>query len=99
MKYLTFGALAALLAASSAQAGVIEKACLKSNRDAATRSLCGCIQEAANLTLTKSDQKLAASFFRDPHKAQMVRQSNNRGHEAFWQRYQNFGATAEVFCK
>lgn len=99
MKYLTFGALAAFLAAGSVQAGVIERACLKSNREAATRSLCGCIQDAANLTLSKSDQKLAASFFRDPHKAQVVRQSNNRGHEAFWQRYQNFGATAQVFCK
>ena len=99
MKYLTSGALAVLMVAGSAQAGVIEKACLKSNRDAATRSLCGCIQDAANLTLSKGDQKLAASFFRDPHKAQMVRQSNNRGHEAFWERYQNFGATAAVFCK
>jgi len=99
MKYLTFGAVAALLAASSVQAGAIERACLSSNRDAANRNLCGCIQEAANLTLTKSDQKLAASFFRDPHKAQVVRQSDNRGHEAFWERYQNFGATAQVFCK
>jgi hypothetical protein len=99
MKYLTFGAVAAFLAVSSAQAGAIEKACLRSNRDAATRSLCGCIQDAADLTLSKSDQKLAASFFRDPNKAQMVRQSDSRGHEAFWERYENFGATAQVFCK
>ncbi|WP_212525101.1 hypothetical protein [Actibacterium sp. MT2.3-13A] len=99
MRYLTFGAVAVVMAASTAQAGVIENACLTSNRDAANRNLCGCIQEAANLTLTKGDQKLAASFFRDPHKAQVVRQSANRGHAAFWERYQNFGATAQAFCK
>lgn len=99
MKYLTYAAIAALMTASAAQAGMIERACIKSDRKAASRSLCGCIQEAADLTLTSSDQKLAATFFKDPHKAQVVRQSDRSTHEAFWKRYKHFGQTATAFCK
>lgn len=91
---------AALLAlsATAASAGPIERACLKSDRKAATRSLCGCIQQVADMTLTGSDQRQAAKFFRDPHRAQEVRQSDRRAHEAFWQRYKRFGETAELYC-
>lgn len=99
MKYLTYAAVAALMTASGAQAGLIEKACNSSDRKAASRSLCGCIQDAADLTLSRGDQKLAASFFKDPHKAQEIRQSDNSGHEAFWKRYKHFGQTAEAYCK
>ena len=77
----------------------IERACLKSDRGQGNRSLCGCIQDAANLTLTARDQRLAATFFADPHRAQEIRQSDQRNHEAFWQRYRNFGQTAETFCR
>lgn len=76
----------------------IERACLKSERAGGQRALCGCIQDAANLTLTTRDQKLAASFFRNPDRAQEIRQSNRPAHEAFWERYKNFGKTAEHFC-
>ena len=79
-------------------AGPIEKACLRSDRDAANRSVCGCVQDAANLTLTSADQKLAASFFKNPQKAQDIRQSDRRSHEDFWERYREFGAAAETFC-
>ncbi len=77
----------------------IERACLNSERSAGNRALCGCIQDAANLTLTSRDQRMAAEFFDDPHRAQEIRQSDRRSHEAFWQRYKNFGQTAEIFCQ
>ena len=94
---LALGGLA--LASVPASAAAIERACLKSERGAGQRGLCGCIQDAANLTLTQSDQRLAATFFADPHRAQEVRQSSRRHHEAFWERYKNFGAAAESFCQ
>ena len=87
------------LAAFPASAGSIERACLKSDRGSGQRHLCGCIQSAANVTLTARDQKLAAGFFANPEKAQEVRTSNRRGDEAFWERYRQFGETAQVYCR
>lgn len=88
-----------LLAAEVALADRIEQACLKSERSRGQSALCGCIQDAADMTLSAGDQKLAATFFEDPHRAQEVRQSDSRRNEAFWQRYENFGLTAETFCQ
>ncbi len=99
MKILTFVTAALIAVSPVAQASVIERACLKSDRSGVSRSLCGCIQDAADLTLSGKDQKLAASFFRDPQKAQDIRQSDRRSHEDFWQRYRTFGSTAEAFCR
>ena len=79
-------------------AGPIERACLRADRPAATRSLCGCIQVVASATLSKSDQRRAAKFFKDPHKAQETRQSDRAALEAFWQRYKRFTASAEATC-
>jgi len=94
--------LAAILAASTipvpAFAGPIENACIQAGRKAANRSLCSCIQDAADATLTRSEQKRAAKFFRDPHKAQETRQSDRAADERFWQAYKNFGTTAESYC-
>jgi len=84
---------------TSARANNIEQACVQSGREAANRALCGCIQDVANLTLTGSDQKLASTFFKDPDKAQEIRQSDRRAHERFWERYKEFGETAREFCK
>ncbi len=91
---------ASLLVASTlaAAAGPIERACNRSDRSAANPRLCACIQEAADLTLSRSDQNRAARFFRDPHEAQEVRQSDRRRDEEFWERYRAFGDTAEAFC-
>ncbi|WP_052245166.1 hypothetical protein [Halocynthiibacter namhaensis] len=101
MKRLLPLVLVATLASSvSSFAGTIENACNSSDRSAANRQLCGCIQDVADLTLeSRSDQSMAASFFRDPHKAQEIRQSDRSSHETFWQRYKNFGRTAEVYCR
>ena len=95
-KYLSAAVLCCL--ASAAQAGPIANACLTSERAGANHSLCNCIQSAADKTLTRRDQRLAASFFQDPHRAQEIRQSNQRSHETFWERYRAFGETAEAFC-
>jgi hypothetical protein len=79
-------------------AGPIERACLSSERASGNRALCGCIQQAANRTLTARDQRAAARFFRDPDRAQQVRMSRRESDRAFWQRYENFGSFAEVSC-
>ena len=91
-------AILAVILANPLFAEQIERACLKSDRGQGNRNLCGCIQDAANLTLTSRDQRLAATFFSDPHRAQEVRQSDRLSDEAFWERYRNFGQTAETFC-
>ena len=43
---------------SQADAGVITRACMKSDRKAANRNLCRCIQAVANKTLSRSDQRM-----------------------------------------
>lgn len=88
----------AILPAVTASAGVVERACLKSDRKAASRSLCGCIQDVADISLSGSDQKTAASLFADPQKSQDIRQSDNRSNETFWLRYKKFGEQVEMFC-
>lgn len=86
------------LAPAPVSAGVIERACIASDRKASNRSLCGCIQQAADMTLKNREQRKAAKFFEDPHKAQELRQADGRGNEAFWKRYKNFGQTAAQHC-
>jgi hypothetical protein len=82
-----------------AHSNTIRKACLKANRGGTTQTLCSCVQRVANAKLSRKDQKLAATFFKDPHRAQVIRQSDNLSHEAFWQRYKDFGYTAGKTCK
>lgn len=84
---------------ASFASGPISKACLQAGRKAANRQLCGCIQGVANRDLSGADQKLAVSFFSDPHRAQEIRQSDNARNEAFWKRYKAFAARAEKTCK
>ena len=79
-------------------ASTIENACMRADRPAATRILCGCIQDVADLTLSASEQRKAARFFADPHEAQEVRQSNNRSDQRFWTRYKQFGLSAKNYC-
>jgi hypothetical protein len=98
MRYMAIAVLAALIGAGAAQAGTIERACLASDRPK-SRALCGCIQQVADTTLTGRDQRTAARFFTDPHRAQEVRQSDRTRDAQFWRRYQRFGATAEASCR
>jgi len=87
-----------LVPASAPAGDLIRNACLKAGRTLATDALCGCIQTVADKRLKRKDQKLAASFFRDPHKAQVIRQSDRRRDELFWTKYKAFGAEAEDVC-
>lgn len=97
MKVLAVAAILFGIGAGPGVAGPIDRACVQSNRSA-NRQLCDCIQRVANLTLTGSDQRLAASFFTDPVKAQQVRQSGQTSHKRFWDRYSKFGTTAQAVC-
>ncbi|MGA1759866.1 MAG: hypothetical protein ACO39Z_03900 [Paracoccaceae bacterium] len=86
------------LLSTAAQADVVRKACLVSTSKSANSRMCSCIQAAADATLNRSDQNLAASMIRDPEKSQDVKTSNRRSMEKFWERYENFGKLAEAYC-
>lgn len=92
-------ALGMMLVAGAASAGPISSACNQSSRQAASPSLCACIQRVADQTLRTADQRLVATFFRDPDKAQVVRMSQKRADDAFWERYSRFGQQAEMTCQ
>jgi len=102
MKHIILSlALAGVLAPmvpAQLEAGTITRACMKSDRKAANRRLCACIQRAARKTLSSSDQRMAASFFKDPHRSQGIRQSDRSSHETFWKRYKRFGERAKQMC-
>lgn len=77
-------------------AGTIEAACRAAGRSDA--ALCACIQNAADATLERRDQRSAARFFADPHRAQEVRMSSRARDSAFWERYLGFAVHAEATC-
>ncbi|GAB4263060.1 MAG: hypothetical protein Kow0013_09140 [Pararhodobacter sp.] len=96
---LTAAALVlAILAPASSFAGPVESACNASGREQASRQLCRCIDSVARHTLTRSEQRRAARFFRDPDEAQRVRMSGTRADNEFWQNYRAFGREAERVC-
>jgi hypothetical protein len=78
--------------------GPISKACMSSDRKARSRALCGCIQAAANETLSGSQQRRAVKFYRDPHSAQDIRQSDRPSNERFWKAYARYGERARRMC-
>ena len=98
MKHILLSAALVVVIAPAASAGMIERACLSSDRAAASRTLCGCIQRAADSTLTMADQRLASRFFGDPNMVQNIRMSKRSDHSSFWERYKTFGARAEAYC-
>jgi len=99
-KFVLVSAMMILTACGGGRvSGDVGKACMAADRKAASSSLCSCVQQAANRTLSRSDQKRAADFFEEPQKAQDTRQSDNHSDEAFWLRYKKFSATAEQMCR
>ena len=103
MKYLILtafcaGTLTGLAPVTADAAGVIERACRQSGRNGATLGMCQCIQAVANINLNRSEQRKAAKFFKDPHMAQEVRQSDRRSDEELWLRYKAFGRQAAATC-
>jgi predicted small lipoprotein YifL len=88
-----------LIVRSAATAsGPISRACMASPRKGKSAQLCGCIQAAADQTLSRSQQNRATQFYIDPHKAQEVRQSDRRSDEEFWKAYRAYGERAEQMC-
>ena len=90
--------VAVLFGPSDVSANPIETACIQSDRPGVTRELCRCIGGAAAMTLSQSDMREGARFFRDPGRAQEVQLSDTRRDDAFWSRWQRFGETAEQLC-
>lgn len=97
MKAAFLGMTLAFIAGAAA-AGPIENACNASQRSKGDRALCACIQQAADRTLQRSEQRRAARFFEDPHKAQEVRMSKSAADNEFWKRYRGFTDMAQAFC-
>ena len=95
---LVVAVAAGVLLAGMAEAGPIKRACLKSDRDAASRQLCACIERVARPMFSRSEQRKIAKFFDDPHLSQQLRQSDRRADERFWQQYQAWGAAARARC-
>lgn len=71
---------------------------MSSGRNGANRNTCGCIQLAADQTLSGSDQKRGASFFGNPELAHSVRLSDTERDDAFWARWRRFGDAADQLC-
>ena len=90
--------IAALSLPMTAEAKVIEDACLEADRAKATRDLCSCIQRVADQMLTRSDQNEAATFFENPQLAQDTRMSDNPQKEKFWERYKDWSESASKIC-
>ena len=79
--------------------GPISRACLSSDRRARNSQLCGCIQTVANQSLSSSDQRKAASFFKKPQRAQDTKMSKTAADDAFWDRYRAFASKSEGLCR
>ncbi len=95
---LMIAAAAVVLTTPLAVAGPVDSACMRSERAAGNGQLCGCIQQVADMTLSRSDQRRAEKFFADAEQAQEVRMSKSDTDNAFWARYKNFATTAEAYC-
>lgn len=78
--------------------GPISRACQQSGRKGRSSELCGCIQAAADMTLSSSQQRRSISFYSNPHLAQEIRQSDRPADEKFWDAYVNYGKLAEQLC-
>jgi len=94
----SIAALVVVLSANTALAGPIETACNRSDRKAANRLVCNCIQQVADMVLPNSDQRRAAEFFKNPDKAHATWLSQSGRDNAFWERYKQFGSYAEQYC-
>lgn len=78
--------------------GPLQSACMKSDRKARSRALCGCIQAVADQTLTSAQQSRAAGFYSNPQRAQDIRTSNRTVDERFWDVYSDYADAAKRTC-
>ncbi|EBA05460.1 hypothetical protein RB2150_15261 [Rhodobacteraceae bacterium HTCC2150] len=97
MKIMQIALLATLvLTPQLSSAKAIKKDCLKAGRG--TLSQCSCIQSVANRTLSNSQQRKGATFFKDPQKAQDTRQSSRSADNKMWDAWKKFGNVAAEQC-
>jgi len=96
---LGFALLASSIPADAMARGTIERACLRADRPAANRVLCGCIQTVADATLSSSDQRRGAKLFADPEESQAVKMSDRRSDEVFWDKWERFADGAVKYCQ
>ena len=78
--------------------GPMYSACMASERKKRSRALCGCVQGMARGRLSAADQRLAATFWDDPHSVQEIRQSDNPRNEVFWKKYKAYGQDVKQVC-
>jgi hypothetical protein len=71
---------------------------MRGGRKASSRALCGCVQAAADLSLSGSDQRRGAKFFTDSQAIQEMQLSDSRSNEAYWKRWKAFSELAETMC-
>lgn len=78
--------------------GPIKTACTRQSQRTVSYEKCGCVQAAADLTLSASQQKRSAEFFADPEKLQKMKLSDSPANERFWTVWAQFAQTAEEMC-
>lgn len=78
--------------------GEIARACVDSDRNAATTQRCSCVQNVAVRELSRSDQSRLVSFFEDPELANDIKINDSRSADAFWDRYRAFTDKARAQC-
>ncbi|WP_390912567.1 hypothetical protein [Pseudosulfitobacter sp. SM2401] len=79
-------------------AGPIANACRAAGRKQASRARCGCVQAVADRSLSSTEQRRGVAFFKDPHQAQVTRQSDNPANERFWKKWRAYGTQAAKLC-
>ncbi|MEJ1993411.1 MAG: hypothetical protein P8X50_17455 [Maritimibacter sp.] len=91
--------LGVCLSATPAYSGnSINNACLSSDRDAANRALCACLQSVADKSLSPAEQRRGAQLFGKPHLSEELRASARDSDRVFWQKWQSFGDRAQKTC-
>lgn len=90
-------AAAFMVVPDAAEANPIQRACLASERNV-SRSLCSCIGDAADATLSRSQMRMGARWFDDPQRAQDTRQSDRERDEEMWSAWRTFSTLAEQSC-
>jgi len=78
--------------------GAVAKACVASDRRAATAQRCSCVQSVAARELSRADRSRLISFFEDPEVANDVKINDSSAADAFCERYRAFTSKARQQC-
>ncbi|MEO0380151.1 MAG: hypothetical protein AAF252_07750, partial [Pseudomonadota bacterium] len=80
--------------------GPIQQACQADRRKQSSRARCGCVQAVADQSLSASDQRRGAGYFKNPQALQDVRQNqdSNASNRRFWAAWKAYGQAAAAAC-